>query len=31
MSGLNEGEHVVVEGIQRIRPGELVGPVSGVQ
>jgi membrane fusion protein (multidrug efflux system) len=28
MSGLSEGEHVVVEGIQRIRPGELVSPGS---
>ncbi len=28
MSGLNEGEHVVVEGIQRIRPGQLVSPGS---
>ena len=26
MSGLNDGEHVVVEGIQRIRPGQLVSP-----
>ena len=25
-SGLNDGEHVVVEGIQRIRPGQLVSP-----
>jgi len=28
MSGLTEGEHVVVEGIQRIRPGQLVSPGS---
>lgn len=28
MSGLTEGEHVVVEGIQRIRPGQLVSPAS---
>lgn len=28
MSGLNEGEHVVVEGIQRIRPGQPVSPGS---
>ena len=28
MRGLSEGEHVVVEGIQRIRPGELVSPGS---
>ena len=28
MRGLNEGEHIVVEGIQRIRPGELVSPGS---
>ena len=27
-SGLNEGERVVVEGIQRIRPGQLVSPGS---
>ena len=28
MRELNEGEHIVVEGIQRIRPGELVSPGS---
>src|SRR6185437_8943303 len=28
LSGLREGEQVVVEGIQRIRPGELVSPGS---
>jgi len=28
MSGLHDGEHVVVEGIQRIRPGQLVSPGS---
>ena len=28
ISGLNEGDHVVVEGVQRIRPGELVSPGS---
>jgi multidrug efflux pump subunit AcrA (membrane-fusion protein) len=27
-SGLNEGERVVVEGLQRIRPGLLVSPTS---
>jgi membrane fusion protein, multidrug efflux system len=31
VSGLNEGESVIVEGIQRVRPGQLVspGPASG--
>jgi membrane fusion protein (multidrug efflux system) len=28
MSGLSEGERVVVEGLQRIRPGLLVSPTS---
>src|SRR5207247_9568924 len=28
MSGLSEGERVVVDGIQRIRPGQVVAPGS---
>jgi membrane fusion protein (multidrug efflux system) len=26
ISGLNEGEHVIVEGLQRVRPGQAVSP-----